>query len=76
MKNFERKNLRISFNQNEVDTIEIFNHAMGNVAKLKQHLLFVPSYGYSIKSKTKNYLFKRTRFNCRCEVFGVMILSA
>jgi hypothetical protein len=48
--------LLISFLQNEVDTIEIFNDASGNIAKLKQHLRYIPSYGYSIESTQKTTL--------------------
>jgi hypothetical protein len=45
--------LLISFSQNEVDTIEILNNASGNIAKLKQHLRYIPSFGYSIISTQK-----------------------
>jgi len=47
------RQLLISFDENEVDTIEIFNNASGNVAKLEQHLLYIPAYGYTIESTQK-----------------------
>ncbi len=45
--------LSISFDQNTIDSIEIFNNASGSVAKLEQHLQYIPSFGYSIESKQK-----------------------
>ncbi len=50
--------LMISFNQSVVDTIEIFNDASGSVAKLEQHLSYIPSYGYLIESTQKITLSK------------------
>ena len=48
--------LIISFEQNEVDTVRIFNDASGNVAKLQQRLTYIPSSGYSIESRQKTTL--------------------
>ncbi len=45
--------LMISFNQTDVDTIEIFNNTSSNIAKLQQHLRYIPSRGYSIESRQK-----------------------
>jgi hypothetical protein len=45
--------LMISFNQTEVDTIEVFNNTSSNIAKLQQHLRYIPSQGYSIESRQK-----------------------
>lgn len=47
------RQLLISFNQNTVDTIRIFNNSTGAVAKMEQRLLYIPSFGYSIESKQK-----------------------
>ncbi len=43
----------ISFSQNAVDTIRIFNNSSGSVADLEQRLLYIPTYGYTIESKQK-----------------------
>lgn len=51
--------LLISFNQSVVDTIEIFNNVSGNIAKLDQHLTYIPSYGYLIESTQKITLSKK-----------------
>ena len=45
--------LSVSFDQNEVDTIEIFNNSSSGVAKLQQHLLYIPNSGYRIESTQK-----------------------
>ena len=45
--------LLISYNKSQVDTIQVFNNASGNVAKLNQHLSYIPSYGYQIESTQK-----------------------
>jgi hypothetical protein len=50
--------LLISFNQNKVDTVDIFNNSTSSIASLKQHLRYIPSYGYSIKSTQKTTLFE------------------
>lgn len=47
------RQLLVSFDKNEVDTIEIFNNASSNVAKLEQHLTYIPAIGYSIESTQK-----------------------
>ncbi len=57
-KKLRTQKLLISFNQSVVDTIEIFNNASGNIAKLEQYLSYIPSYGYLIESTQKITLSK------------------
>ena len=50
------RSLKISFEKNQIDTIDIYNNASGSVAKLEQRLRFIPSFGYTIKSTQKTTL--------------------
>ncbi len=50
--------LLVSFNQNRVDTIDIFNNSTSSIASLKQQLRYIPSFGYSIRSTQKTTLFE------------------
>ena len=50
--------LLISYNQNQLDTIDVFNKSTSSVASLKQHLRYIPSFGYSIESTQKTTLFE------------------
>ena len=50
--------LLISYNQNKVDTIDIFNNSTISMASLKQHLRYIPFFGYSIESTQKTTFFE------------------
>ena len=51
--NLRTQQMQISFNQNGVDTVSIYNNSSSKVVKLEQRLQYIPSYGYSIESKQK-----------------------
>lgn len=52
------RQITISYKDDLVDSIKIFNYIPGAVSVLKQNLLYVPKYGYSIVSSQKTTLSK------------------
>ena len=50
------KQLTVHFNNNTVDSINIIRRITSLVAKLEQHLKYVPSKGYSIESRQETSL--------------------